>query len=393
MGRIRAKDTGTVGEPAVKVAVIHEWLNTYGGAERLLAEILSLQPQADLHALIHNAGNLKGTPLEGRKVKTSFLQMIPQVEHLYRGLLPIMPLAIERMNVQTFDVVLSISHAVAHGIKTHKDQIHIAYICAPMRYAWHLQSDYLRLHHLNKPIIRDAARLTLNLLRYWDRAAAARADHLLSVSHWISEKIQQAWGRSSQVIYPPVDVHRFMPATERDQYYVLVSRLVPYKMTAEIVTAFNVLRLPLIVVGDGPEMPRLQRLAKDNVRFLGRQPDLVVVELLNHAKAFVHMATEDFGIAMVEAQAAGCPVIAFGTGGAAEVVQNGETGLLFQEQTSRGLIEAVLQFQSMKLNSKAASINAARFSSERFRSEFSAYMDSVMKASTRREPWQGRQIK
>ncbi len=216
---------------------------------------------------------------------------------------------------------------------------------------------------------------------------------MLSISHWTAEKVFQAWGRESQVIYPPVDVRRFTPSAEKDEYYLLVSRLVPYKMTAEIVAAFNELKLPLIVVGDGPEMPRVKRSAKDNVRLIGWQPDLVVAELMNHAKAFVYMATEDFGIAMVEAQAAGCPVIAYGTGGAAEIVQNGETGLLFQEQTSRGLIEAVLQFQSMKLNSEAASINAARFSSERFRSEFSAYLDSIMKASTRREPLPGRQIK
>lgn len=377
----------------MKVAIIHEWLNTFGGAEKMLAEILTLQPHADLHALIHNAENLRGTPLEGRRVKTSFLQKIPQVEHLYRGLLPIMPLAIESMDIRSYDIALSISHAVAHGIKTREGQIHITYICAPMRYAWHLQSDYLRLHHLDKPFIGAAARLTLNLLRRWDRAAAARADHLLSISHWTAEKVFQAWGRESQVIYPPVDVRRFTPSAEKDEYYLLVSRLVPYKMTAEIVAAFNELKLPLIVVGDGPEMPRVKRSAKDNVRLIGWQPDLVVAELMNHAKAFVYMATEDFGIAMVEAQAAGCPVIAYGTGGAAEIVQNGETGLLFQEQTSRGLIEAVLQFQSMKLNSEAASINAARFSSERFRSEFSAYLDSIMKASTRREPLPGRQIK
>lgn len=375
----------------MKVAIIHEWLNTYGGAEKMLAEILSLLPHADLHALIHNAENLKDTPLEGRRVKTSFLQKIPQVEHLYRGLLPIMPLAIESMDARSYDIILSISHAVAHGIKTHKDQVHIAYICAPMRYAWHLQADYLRLHHLDKPVVGAAARLTLNLLRQWDRAAAARADHLLSISHWTAEKVFQAWGRESQVIYPPVEVSRFTPTAEKDEYYLLVSRLVPYKMTAEIVAAFNELKLPLIVVGDGPEMPRVQRLAKDNVRLIGRQPELVVTELMNHAKAFVYMATEDFGIAMVEAQAAGCPVIAYGTGGAAEIVQNGETGLLYQEQTSRSLIEAVVQFRSMKINSKAASINAARFSSERFRNEFSAYMDSIMRASTKREPLPGRQ--
>ncbi len=362
----------------MNLAIIHEWLNIYGGSERLLAEILNLYPQAQLHALIHNKQNLINTPLEGRNVKTSFLQNIPRVEHLYRGLLPLMPFAIERMNVRDYAVVLSISHAVAHGIKTNKNQIHISYICTPMRYAWHLQDDYLHLHHLDKPLIGATARLTLGLLRRWDRGSASRADHLLAISHWTAQKILQAWGRESQVIYPPVDVERFSPAKVRDDFYLHVSRLVPYKMTSEIIHAFNELKLPLIIVGDGPEMPHLQKMAKDNIKLLGHQPDEVVTDLMNRAKAFIYMAVEDFGIAMVEAQAAGCPVIAYRKGGAVEIIQDGETGLLFQEQTSRSLIEAVLQSQTMKLNSKAAQERAACFSSQRFSEEFLAYMKNVI---------------
>jgi glycosyltransferase involved in cell wall biosynthesis len=361
----------------MKLAIIHEWLNIYGGSERLLAEILGLYPQADLHALIHNRQNLIGTPLEGRHVNTSFLQNIPRVEHLYRGLLPLMPFAIERMDVRKYDVVLSISHAVAHGIKTNKDQIHVSYVCTPMRYAWHLQDDYLHLHRLDKPLIGAAARLTLSLLRHWDRESALRADHLLAISHWTAQKIQQAWGREAQVMYPPVDVERFSPAREREDFYIHVSRLVPYKMTAEIIRAFNELKLPLVVIGDGPEMPRLQKLAKGNIKLVGYQSDEVVTDLLNRAKAFVYMAVEDFGIAMVEAQAAGCPVIAYGKGGAVEIVKDAETGLLFQEQSSRSLNEAVLRFQKIRFNSKAASSNAARFSSQRFREEFLAYMEKL----------------
>lgn len=360
----------------MKLAIVHEWLNVYGGSERLLSNVLSLYPQAQVHALIHNKQNLVGTPLENYGVKTSFLQKIPRVEHLYRGLLPLMPAAIESMNVRDFDVVLSISHAVAHGITTHRDQIHISYVCAPMRYAWHLQNDYLHLHHLDKPIIGPAARLTLSLLRRWDRESASRADHLLAISQWTAQKINQAWGRESQVIYPPVEVTRFKPAQDRDDFYLHVSQLVPYKMTTEIVHAFNELALPLIIVGDGPEMYHLQKLAKSNIKLLGFQPDEVVTDLMNRARGFIYMAVEDFGIAMVEAQAAGCPVIAYGKGGAVEIVQDGETGLLFQEQTSRSLIEAVVQFQGIKLNSKASHENAARFSSKRFHEEFSAYMES-----------------
>lgn len=379
MGRIGAEDSGDHlrGRQFMKIALVHEWLNVYGGSERLLTEILQLYPQADLHALIHNPVNLHNTPLAGRRVKTSFLQNIPHVEKLYRGLLPLMPLAIENMNVRNYDVVLSISHAVAHGIKTRKDQTHISYVCTPMRYAWHLQDDYLHLHHLDRPLVGAAARLTLSLLRRWDRESASRADHLLAISQWTAERIRQAWGRESQVIHPPVNVKRFSPANEREEFYLLVSRLVPYKMTAEIITAFNELKLPLLIAGDGPEMPRLQKLAGSNVRLLGHQPDSVVTDLMNRAKAFLHMAVEDFGIAMVEAQAAGCPVIAYEKGGASEIVRNGETGLLFTQQTAKALVEAVEKFNSLKLNSKAASMNAARFSSERFAKEFLSYMENL----------------
>lgn len=362
----------------MNLAIIHEWLNVYGGSERLLAEILNLYPHAALHTLIHNKKNLTNTPLDGINVTTSFMQKIPYVEHLYRGLLPLMPFAIESMDVRKYDVVLSISHAVAHGIKTTKDQIHISYVCTPMRYAWHLRQDYLHLHHLDKPIIGSAARLTLSLLRLWDKESASRADHLLAISNWTAQKIKQAWGRDSHVIYPPVDVKRFAPANERDDFYLFVARLVPYKMTTEIIKAFNELKFPLIIVGDGPEMSHLQKLAKENIKLLGYQPDSVVTDLMNRAKGFVYMAVEDFGIAMVEAQAAGCPVIAYAKGGAQEIVKDGETGILFQEQSSRSLIEAILQSQKIKLNSKAAQSNAARFSSERFRDEFSTYMDAVI---------------
>lgn len=365
----------------MKLGIVHEWLNIYGGAERLLADILDVYPKATLHALIHNKQNLIGTPLEGHNVKTSFLQNIPRVEHLYRGLLPLMPLAIESMNVREHDVVLSISHAVAHGVKTRKHQTHISYVCTPMRYAWHLQDDYLHLHHLDKPLLGAAARLTLSLLRRWDKSSASRADHLLAISHWTAQKIKQSWNRESKVIHPPVNVERFSPGKYRDDFYIHVSRLVPYKMTAEIIKAFNELNLPLVIIGDGPEMPHLQKLAMENVKLLGHQPDDIVTNLLNHAKAFVYMATEDFGIAMVEAQAAGCPVIAYGRGGAAEIVRDGETGLLFQEQTSCGLSEAVRQSQGMKLNSKAAQENAARFSRDRFKMEFSTYFEGIALSS------------
>lgn len=363
----------------MKVAIVHEWLSTFGGSERLLVQLLHIFPNADVFALTHLPANFQNTELEKLNVKTTFMQKIPHIEKHYRKLLPLMPFAIESLDVSEYDLVLSLSHAVAHGVKTHKQQTHISYISTPMRYAWHMRDDYLNLHGLNKPFIRLAANGTLSLLRHWDISASARSDFLIANSAWTASHIREAWGRESQVIHPSVDVDRFTPCKQRDKFYLLVSRLVPYKMAMEIVKAFNLLGLPLVIVGDGPELSRIRCIAKENITVMGYQPDSVVTELMNRAKAFVYMATEDFGVAMAEAQAAGCPVIAYHKGGASEIVRDGETGLLFREQTAESMMEAVTRFESMELNSKAASDNAARFSAERFRREFLDHVDRHMK--------------
>ena len=362
----------------MRIAIVHEWLSAFGGSERLLAQLLRLFPQADVFALTFFPANFQNTELAKLRVQTTFMQKIPHIERHYRKLLPIMPFAIETLDVSEYDLVISLSHAVAHGVKTHKQQSHISYISTPMRYAWHMRDDYLNLHGLTNPLIRLAANGTLSLLRHWDASASARSDSLIANSKWTASHIQEAWGRDAQVIYPCVDVDRFTPSVQREKYYLLVSRLVPYKMGIEIVKAFNLLGLPLIIVGDGPELQHIQRIAKENITVMGYQPDSVVTELMNKAKAFVYMATEDFGIAMVEAQAAGCPVIAYNKGGASEIVRDGETGLLFREQNAESMAKAVTCFEAMKLNSQAASDNAARFSAERFRWEMRNYLNKFL---------------
>ncbi|MCB0100474.1 MAG: glycosyltransferase [Anaerolineales bacterium] len=363
----------------MKIAIVHEWLTTFGGSERILVECLRLFPQADVFALIHFPQNFENTELRSLKTRASFLQSIPRIEKHYRKLLALMPLAIESLDVSQYDLVISLSHAVAHGVKTHRRQTHISYISTPMRYAWHMREEYLNLHGLNRPFIRPVADLTLNLLRRWDKFASARSDSLIANSSWTVSHIREAWRRDSHVIHPPVDVVRFAPAASRDDYYLFVSRLVPYKMSVEIVRAFNMLGLPLVLIGNGSDLPAIRSMAKDNIKVMGYQPDSVVTELMNRAKAFVYMATEDFGIAMVEAQAAGCPVIAYYKGGASEIVRDGETGLLFKTQSAEGLVEAVTHFERMNLNSKAASSNAARFSEERFRREFISHIKNQLK--------------
>lgn len=363
----------------MRTAIVHEWLSTFGGSERLLAQLLQLFPDANIFALTHFPKNFQNTRLNNIKVQTSFLQNIPCIERHYRKLLPVMPFAIETLDVSQYDLVLSLSHAVAHGVKTHPGQTHISYISTPMRYAWHMRDDYLKLHGLTNPLVRLAANGTLSLLRRWDVFASARSDSLIANSSWTASHIREAWGRESQVIYPSVDTGRFTPSDKREGFYLLVSRLVPYKMATEIVKAFNALGAPLIIVGDGPDLKRIQQIAKENITVMGYQPDSVVTGLMNRAKAFVYMAIEDFGIAMVEAQAAGCPVIAYYKGGASEIVLDGETGVLFKTQSADGLIEAVTRFEGMNINSKAASSNAARFSEGRFRRELMSHIENQLR--------------
>lgn len=359
------------------LAIVHEWLTTFGGAERLLIEILKIYPEASLHALLHHAPSFKRTPLAGRKVTTSLMQFLPAVQKYYRYLLPLMPIAVKRMNLRGYKVVLSISHAVAHAVPTGKDQVHIAYVCTPMRYAWHLEDNYLDAHRLNGWVTGWLARTLLRQMRAWDYRAAQRDNRLLAVSNWTASQIERYWKREARVIYPPVNVERFAPEKERDHFYLFVSRLVPYKMGYQIAEGFNRLGLPLVIIGDGPEFARISKIAGPNIKLLGYQPDSRVTDLMNRAKAFVYMAIEDFGIAMAEAQAAGCPVIAYGGGGAAEIVRDGETGLLYREQTTESMMEAVRQFESRAsgFDGQFARQNAMRFSTSRFREEFTSFMN------------------
>ncbi len=358
------------------LAIVHEWLTTFGGSERLLTEILKIYPTASLHALLHHAPSFRHTPLADRKVNTSFLQLLPNVHKYYRYLLPLMPFAVKGLNVRGQRVVLSISHAVAHAVPTDEGQTHIAYVCTPMRYAWHLEDNYLHAHRLNGSVAGWLARTLLRRMRVWDYRAAQRENHLLAISQWTASQIERYWKRTAQVIYPPVEVERFEPAEERDRFYLFVSRLVPYKMAYEIVEGFNRLGLPLVIVGEGPESKRISKMAGSNIRMLGHQPDSVVTGLMNRAKAFVYMAIEDFGIVMAEAQAAGCPVIAYDRGGAAEIVREGETGLLYREQAKESMMEAVSRFESRasSFNRLAAQRNAMRFSTARFHEEFMSFM-------------------
>lgn len=363
----------------MKIAVVHDWLVSYAGAERVLEEILKLYPQAELYSLIDFIPEGERAFLLNKRVKTSLLQHFPFAKERYRQYLPLMPLAIYLLDLRGYEVVLSSSHAVAKGVRTGKRSLHICYCHTPMRYAWDLREHYLKVSGLSSGLKGILAKLVLEFMRKWDYRTSQRVHYFIANSKYIAERIKRAYGRDSYVIYPPVDVERFRLRVKKEDFYLTVSRLVPYKRVDLIVSAFA--EMPdkrLVVIGDGPEIKKLLALAKGNVEFLGSQPSAVVEEYMAKAKAFIFAAEEDFGIAPVEAQACGTPVIAYGKGGVLETVIENKTGIFFWEQRVESLIEAVKSFEKRENAFDCLEIrkNAERFSKDRFRREYKAFVEA-----------------
>ena len=364
----------------MKTAVIHEWLVTYAGSERVVEQMLSLYPEADLFSLVEFLPDELKHFIQHKSVQTSFIQKLPFANPKFRQYLPLMPLAIEQFDLSAYDLVLSSNHAVAKGIITHPDQLHICYMHTPIRYAWDLQQEYLKGAQLNRGIRSFFVQLVLHYLRLWDFASASRVDHFVANSHFVARRIWKTYRRPAQVIYPPVAVDRFQPKTQREEFYFILSRFVPYKRVDLVVEAFTRLGLPLVVIGDGANWKQVKALAGVNVQLLGHQPDAIVVDYMQRCKAFVFAAAEDFGIAPVEAQAAGAPVIAYAKGGVTETVIPNKTGVFFLEQTVESLVEAVLRFESEAdtFDTEVIRQNAERFSPEVFRRQFSEFVDEKM---------------
>jgi glycosyltransferase involved in cell wall biosynthesis len=294
-----------------------------------------------------------------------------------------MPIAIEQVDLSGYDLVISSSHAVAKGVLTGPNQVHISYVHSPIRYAWDLQHQYLRESHLTTGIKSAMARVLLHYIRGWDSRSANGVDHLLANSHFIARRIKKAYQREATVIYPPVDLASLSLCTQKEDFYVTASRMVPYKRIDLIVRAFS--QTPerrLVVIGDGPEMKRIKSVAGENVTILGHQPFDVLVDHLRRARAFVFAAEEDFGISVVEAQACGTPVIAFGRGGVLESVVglplDRPTGVFFGEQTLESLLEAVSRFEDNAhlLDHRQCRRNAERFSSENFKTALTSFIDA-----------------
>lgn len=355
----------------IKVAIVHDWLTTRGGAELVLEQLLRIYPQADLHTLVDFLPEQDRACLGGRRPITSALQGLPLIRRNHRPFLPLMPLVVEQWDFSGYDLVVSSCHAVVKGLLTGPDQRHVSYVHSPMRYAWDLQDAYLRQVRLTGPK-GWAARWLLHRLRLWDQVASQRVDHFVANSQYVARRIEKVYRRPSTVVAPPVAVDRFPLSGQSEPFFLTVSRLVPYKRVDLIVEAFA--GLPehrLVVVGDGPERKRVEAHRAPNITFLGRQTDAVVVEMMGRCRAFVHAAVEDFGIAPLEAQACGKPVVALGKGGTAETLSP-QTAEFFDTQDVAALRAAVRRFAAApeRFDPARCRANALRFSPETFRANF-----------------------
>ncbi|OIV42463.1 glycosyltransferase [Flavobacterium johnsoniae] len=365
----------------MKKALISDWYYVNGGAEKVIHSINSIWDDFDHFALIDFLSDEdRNFILNGKKVKTSFIQKLPTAKKNHRKFLQLFPIAIEQFDLSDYDLIISSSSAVAKGIKTHKNQLHICYCHSPMRYAWDLKDQYLKDAGLDKGLKGIYAKSVLNKIKKWDLSNSEDVDFFIANSNHIAQRIKNTYGRESIVIYPPVDVDFFSLEEKKEDYYFTASRLVSYKKTQLIVEAFNELpHLKLIVAGDGPELEKLQKIAKSNIEFVGFIENGKLKVLMQKAKAFVFAAEEDFGIIPVEAQACGTPVIALAKGGTLETVIANKTGIFFEGQFAQKIKEAVLNFETKVFDPKLIREHALSFSKQRFEKEMKEFVETKFK--------------
>lgn len=362
------------------VGLVHDWLPVYAGAERVLEQMIQVFPEAQLYSLIDFVPEEQRDFLQDKPVETSFIQHLPFAQQAYRYYLPFAPLAIEQFDLFDHDVVVSSSSAVAKGVLTRADQLHVSYVHSPARYAWDLYHNYLTADGIGERLRNLIARPVLHYLRLYDVCTAPRVDVFVANSQHVARRIWNTYRRRAHVVHPPVEVERFSVQADKADYYLTTSRLVSYKRVDLIVRAFN--EMPdreLIVIGDGPEFETLNQLAGPNVTMLGHQPDDTVARHMENARAFVFAAEEDFGIVPVEAQACGTPVIAYGRGGATETVVPDTTGVFFERQEVGSLKQAVRELEDVRpqLRPEEIRAHAEQFDVASFRTSFSQIIRSA----------------
>jgi len=372
----------------LKVAIVHEWLITFAGSERVLEKMLEVFTLADLYVLVDFLPDSERAFLKNRNIFTSFIQKLPLAKKIYKSYLPLMPIAIEQFDLSNYDLIISSSHAVAKGVLTSPNQLHICMCYSPIRYAWDLQHQYLSESNLTNNIKGILARSLLHYIRMWDLRTSNGVDEFIAISNFIGKRIKKIYNRDSVVIYPPVDTDKFILKDKKEDFYLTVSRMVPYKKMDLIASAFS--RMPdkkLIIIGDGSEFEKVKRNSAKNIELLGYKSNQVIIDYMQRAKAFIFAAEEDFGIVPLEAQACGTPVIAYNRGGSKETVINYDTdnknatGILFNDQNVDSLINAVNYFESISLNilSENCRINALKYNPERFKKEFKEFIEIKIK--------------
>ena len=355
-----------------KTAIVHEWFVGYAGSERVVESFTNLWPDADVFSLVDFLDDgERRIILKGKRAHTSFIQKLPFARKRHRNYLPLFPKAIEKLDLSSYDIIISSSHAVAKGIKKNINQLHITYCHSPMRYIWDQADQYLSG---TKGLI---AKIFIKYLRNWDLRSAGNVDYFIANSHHIAEKIKRIYNRESKVIYPPVDVDKFGVNEHKEDYYLTASRMVPYKRNDLIVDTFNAMPdKKLVVIGKGPELKKIKSIAKENIQVLGYQSPEVLKDYMQKAKAFVFAAEEDFGIIVVEAMSCGTPVISWNNGGTAETVIDGKTGIHFSEQTKESIITAINKFETSlnMFDPRVVRSHAEQFSRKIFEENISGFL-------------------
>lgn len=363
----------------MRIAIVHDYLTHFGGAERVLKAVMELFPHAPIFTLVYDKSQM-GNFVPARRLRTSFLQQFPGARRSHRYLpLTLMPFAIEQFDFSEYDVVLSLSHSFSKGVITGANTLHISYCFTPTRYIWDGSHRYVREFSRNS-LFQNLAPIALSYVRMWDYYAAKRADRYVTLSKYVAGRIHKYYGYKPTVIYPPVEIERFTPSASIEDYYIVVSRLVPYKRVDIAIEACNTLGRKLKVIGTGPEMEDLKRRAGNTIEFLGFVPDEQLPALYAKSRALLFPQEEDFGITPLEAAASGRPTIAYAAGGARETIQDGITGVFFPHQTAHDLVEAIQKFETMQWNSEKIISHAQTFSQQRFLREMEEYVHNQWKA-------------
>ena len=363
----------------MKVAIIQDWLVTVGGADKVAKAIFDVFPDADFYTLVAKKEICEELGIPWDRVHTSFIQKMPFSKDKHRIYLPLFPFAIEQFDLRDYDVIISSSHCVAKGILKKENQLHICYCHSPIRYVWDMYHEYLEESRLLRGFKSWIARYLLHRIREWDLLSSFRVDYYISNSDYVGRRIRETYRRESTTIHPNIDISHFKLCEDKQDYYLTSSRLVSYKKIDLVIEAFN--RMPekrLLVLGGGPDLQAYRKLAKSNVEVMGYQPLDVLKEKMQHAKAFVFAADEDFGMMPIEAESCGTPVIAYGHGGSLETVCEGKTGLFFKQQTVDDVIDAVKRFEDMgdmPFSPSDCRQWAERFSEERFKKEIKAFVE------------------